>query len=112
MAETLSKARISKSLHLSPQAVGTSTGLLPSVVRRSSPHVALWRAIEATAPSFGVRLTPADVQGPAEIERAIEALAREPNGGLIVLSGPITNTHRELIAAFAVRHRLPTAYGF
>ena len=23
------------------------------------PHVALWRAIEATAPSFGVRLTPA-----------------------------------------------------
>jgi ABC-type uncharacterized transport system substrate-binding protein len=30
------------------------------------PHVALWRAIEATAPSFGVRLTPADVQGPAE----------------------------------------------
>jgi putative tryptophan/tyrosine transport system substrate-binding protein len=76
------------------------------------PHVALWRAIEATAPSFGVRLTPADVQGPAEIELAIEALAREPNGGLIVLSGPITNTHRELIAALAVRHRLPTAYGF
>ena len=76
------------------------------------PHVALWRAIEATAQSFGVRLTPADVQGPAEIERAIEALAREPNGGLIALSGPITNTHRELIAALAVRHRLPTASGF
>src|ERR1700676_2747681 len=33
------------------------------------PHVALWLAIEARAPSFGVRLTPADVQGPAEIER-------------------------------------------
>jgi ABC-type uncharacterized transport system substrate-binding protein len=76
------------------------------------PHVALWRAIEATAQSFGVRLTPADVQGPAEIERAIEALAREPNGGLIVLGGPITTTHRELIAALAVRHRLPTASGF
>ena len=29
-----------------------------------------------------------------------------------MLSGPITNTHRELIAALAVRHRLPTAYGF
>ena len=26
------------------------------------PHVAMWRSIEATAPSFGVRLTPADVQ--------------------------------------------------
>jgi putative ABC transport system substrate-binding protein len=75
------------------------------------PHVALWRAIEATAPSFGVRLTPADVQGPAEIERAIEAFAGEPNGGLIVLSGPSTINHRELITALAARHGLPAAYG-
>jgi putative tryptophan/tyrosine transport system substrate-binding protein len=76
------------------------------------PHVAMWRAIEATAPSFGVRLTAADVQGPAEIERAIEAFAREPNGGLIVLPGPITIVHRELIIALAAQHRLPAAYGF
>ena len=76
------------------------------------PHVAMWRAIEATAPSFGVRLTPADVQGPAEIERAIEAFAREPNGGLIVLPGPIAIIHRELITALAARHRLPAAYAF
>jgi putative tryptophan/tyrosine transport system substrate-binding protein len=76
------------------------------------PHVALWRAIEATAPSFGVRLTPTDVQGPAEIERAIEAFAREPNGGLIVLPGPIANAHRELVSALAAQHRLPAAYPF
>jgi putative ABC transport system substrate-binding protein len=76
------------------------------------PHVAMWRAIEATGPSFGVRLTPADVQGPAEIERAIEAFAREPNGALIVLPGPIAIAHRELIRALAARHRLPAAYGF
>jgi putative tryptophan/tyrosine transport system substrate-binding protein len=76
------------------------------------PHVAMWRAIESTAVSFGVRLTPADVQGPAEIERAIEAFAREPNGGLIVLPGPIAIVHRELITALAARHRLPAAYGF
>ena len=76
------------------------------------PHVAMWRSIEATAPSFGVRLTPADVQGPAEIEGAMEGLAREPNGGLIVLPGPITIAHRELITALAARHRLPAAYAF
>jgi ABC-type uncharacterized transport system substrate-binding protein len=76
------------------------------------PHVAMWRSIEATAPSFGVRLTPADVLGPAEIERTIEALAREPNGKLIVLPGPITIAHRELITALAARHRLPAAYAF
>jgi putative ABC transport system substrate-binding protein len=76
------------------------------------PHVAMWRSIEATAPSFGVRSTPADVQGPDEIERAIEAFAREPNGGLIVLPGPVTIVHRELIIALVARHRLPAAYGF
>src|SRR6195256_2405897 len=76
------------------------------------PHVAMWRAIEATGPSFGVRLTPADVQGPAEIERAIEAFAREPNGALIVLPGPIAIAHREQIRALAARYRLPAAYGF
>jgi putative tryptophan/tyrosine transport system substrate-binding protein len=76
------------------------------------PHVAMWRSIEATAPSFGVRLTPADVQGPDNIERAIEAFAREPNGGLIVLPGPVAIVHRELITALAARHRLPAAYGF
>jgi putative tryptophan/tyrosine transport system substrate-binding protein len=76
------------------------------------PQVAMWRAIEAAAPSFGVRLTPADVPGPDEIERAIEAFAREPTGGLIVLPGPTTIVHRELIIALAARHRLPAAYVF
>ena len=76
------------------------------------PHVAMWRAIEAIAPSFGVSLIATDVQDPAEIERAIEAFAREPNGGLIVLPGPITVNNRELIIALAARHHLPAAYPF
>jgi putative tryptophan/tyrosine transport system substrate-binding protein len=76
------------------------------------PHVAMWRAVEAMAQSFGVSLTATDVQDPAEIERAIEAFAREPNGGLIVLPGPITINHREMIIALAARHRLPAAYPF
>jgi putative tryptophan/tyrosine transport system substrate-binding protein len=76
------------------------------------PHVAMWRSIEATAPSFGVRLTPADAPDRDEIERAIEAFAREPNGGLILLSSPVTTFHRELITALAARHRLPAAYVF
>ena len=76
------------------------------------PHVAMWRAVEAMAQSFGVTLTATDVQDPAEIERAIEAFAHEPNGGLVVLPGPITNNHRELIIALAARHRLPAAYPF
>jgi putative ABC transport system substrate-binding protein len=38
------------------------------------------RAAEAVAPSLGVQLVSAAVLGATEIERAIDALAKEPNG--------------------------------
>jgi len=76
------------------------------------PHVAMWRAIEVIAPSLGVRSTAIDVQDPAEIESAIAVFAREPNGGLIVLPGPVTINHRELVIALAARHRLPAVYAY
>jgi len=73
-------------------------------------HVAMWRTIQAMAASFGVRVAATDVQKAAEIERAIEVFAREPGGGLIVLPGPISTTHGELLIALAARYRLPAAY--
>jgi putative ABC transport system substrate-binding protein len=76
------------------------------------PLVAMWRAIEAMAPSFGVQLTATDAQDPAEVESAIEGFAREPNGGLIVLPGPFTVNHRELIIALTARLRLPAIYAY
>jgi putative ABC transport system substrate-binding protein len=53
-----------------------------------APQAGMWRAIEAAAPSFRVQVTAADVRGPAEIERAIESLARESNGGLCCRTFP------------------------
>jgi putative tryptophan/tyrosine transport system substrate-binding protein len=77
------------------------------------PHVALYYTIEVLGPSIGVRSTPIDAQSPADIERAIPIFAGEPNGGLIVLGGPlITVAHRELVVALAARHRLPAIYVF
>ena len=76
------------------------------------PHVAMWSTSRATAASIGVRLTAMDVQDPAEIERGIDDFSREPNGGLIVLPGPATGAHRELIIALAARHHLPAAYAY
>ena len=75
------------------------------------PHVAIWLTIKTTAETLGLRATPADVQGSADIERVIETFARQPEGGLIVLAGPTINAHRELIAELAVRNRLPTVFG-
>src|SRR5207302_6003577 len=56
--------------------------------------------------------TSAAVRDAAEIERTIDALAGNSNGGLIVLANPATNTYRELIAALAARHRLPAIYQY
>jgi putative ABC transport system substrate-binding protein len=52
------------------------------------------------------------VRDAEDIERAIEALAREPNSGLYVNSSQATIRYRELIAALALRHRLPPVYRF
>jgi putative ABC transport system substrate-binding protein len=46
----------------------------------------------------------------ADIERAIESLARVPNGGLVVLPDSTTNQYSDLIIALAARHRLPAVY--
>ena len=46
-------------------------------------------AIQSVAPSFGVELSPVNVRDAAEIERAVTAFARSPNGGLIVTAEPV-----------------------
>jgi putative ABC transport system substrate-binding protein len=97
------------------------------VLKEIAPHVArvkfilnsknaAWagfsQAIEGAAPSFNVRVTTADTNDAAEIERAIVAFAREPNGGLIVQPDQVTVVHRELIGTLATQHRLPAVYPF
>jgi putative ABC transport system substrate-binding protein len=67
-------------------------------------------AIMAVAPPLGVELTPVGVREAGEIERAITAFTRFPNGGLIITSSILTEVHRDLIIALAARHKLPAVY--
>jgi putative tryptophan/tyrosine transport system substrate-binding protein len=68
--------------------------------------------VEAAARSFGV--IPVDllhqIGTPADIERAINAFVREPNGSLIVPPNNFYREHRALIVALAERHHLPAVY--
>jgi ABC-type uncharacterized transport system substrate-binding protein len=68
--------------------------------------------IQAVAPSLGVELRPIEVRDTSEIERAIVAFARVPNGGLIIVGTPSAPVQRDLIIALAARHRLPAVYPF
>jgi putative ABC transport system substrate-binding protein len=67
-------------------------------------------AIQAAAVSLRIELSPVDVGDAGEIERAIAALARSPNGGLIVTGSGQATAHRDLIIALAARHKLPAVY--
>jgi len=71
-----------------------------------------WGPIEAAAPAFDAMPIRAAVGSGAEIGPVLEAFAREPNGGLIVLPDITTMNHRDAIIELATRHRLPAMYPF
>jgi putative tryptophan/tyrosine transport system substrate-binding protein len=73
--------------------------------------VAQFAAIQSAAASVGVELSPIDMRNTGEIERAVAAFARAPNGGLIVTAGG-TSARRSLIITLAARHKLPAVYPF
>jgi ABC-type uncharacterized transport system substrate-binding protein len=66
--------------------------------------------IQAVAPSLRVEVSPVNVRDAGEIERAVTAFARSPNGGLITTGGGATTLLRNLIIALAARHKLPAVY--
>jgi putative tryptophan/tyrosine transport system substrate-binding protein len=67
-------------------------------------------SIAKTAPLLGLQPIPARVYTPADIDSVLDALAREPNGGLLVLPDTFTTVHRDKIVALADHHRLPAVY--
>ncbi len=68
-------------------------------------------SIEAAATAAAIKTIRAPVRNTTEIEHAIDALAAEPNGGLIVVPPPLASAYRQLIFKLAVQHRLPVIVG-
>jgi putative ABC transport system substrate-binding protein len=66
----------------------------------------------AAARSFAVEAIAAPVRDTSELESVVAALAREPNGGLVVMTDTFTSVHRVEITALAARYRLPTVYPY
>src|SRR6478752_4494325 len=67
---------------------------------------------DPASPSLGVELIPIDPRDPTEMERAITAFAREPNGGLILTGSQGVANHRNRIIALTLQYRLPNVYAF
>jgi putative ABC transport system substrate-binding protein len=71
---------------------------------------AMFGVIQAVAPSLRVEVNPVNMRDAGEIERAVAAFARAPNGGLIVTASGLADLHRHLIVTLAARHKLPAVY--
>jgi putative ABC transport system substrate-binding protein len=67
---------------------------------------------EAAALSLAMEPVRLMVQSPTDIERSLEAFAREPSGGLITPPDTVTNLHRNLIVTLAARYRLPAVHPY
>jgi putative tryptophan/tyrosine transport system substrate-binding protein len=73
---------------------------------------AYWHTLQTVAPPLALEVTRAPVHDAAEIERAIDALAHEQNGGLLVLPDTFTIVHRRPIVALTAQHRVPAVYPY
>ena len=80
---------------------------------QTAPYAASFLGpLEASAKSVGVEARAIAIHDAGEIERALDAAAREGNCGLIVLPSVFMTAHRELIVALAARYRMPGIYAF
>jgi putative tryptophan/tyrosine transport system substrate-binding protein len=69
-----------------------------------------WATIESASSSVGIEVSPISLVDAGEMESALAAFARSPNGGLIVTGSAFTVVRRDLIIALAARYRLPAVH--
>jgi putative tryptophan/tyrosine transport system substrate-binding protein len=91
--------------------------IAPNVTRAAvirDPAIAaglgMWAAIQSVSPSVAIEVSPINMTDAGEIERAVAAFARGPNGSLIVTGSALTVIHRDHIIALAARYKLPAVY--
>lgn len=91
--------------------------IAPSVTRAavlrnpSNPSgMAQFGAIQTAAGPLRVEVSPISDNDVGEIERAVEAFAGTPNGGLVATATATSSAHHDLIVTLAARYKLPAVY--
>ncbi|HYJ16585.1 MAG TPA: ABC transporter substrate-binding protein [Candidatus Limnocylindria bacterium] len=103
---------------LAPELSGKRLELLKETVPRLSRVAVLGasttpgnaqniKETELAARAFGLQLQYIDVQAPKDMETAFRAASKARADSIIVLSGPMVNSHRLQIVDLAVKSRLP-----
>ena len=68
------------------------------------------KKLQAAAPALGMKLSPFEVKGPDDIERAFTAMRSERPAALLLAGDALFGLYRERIVALAAKSRLPTLY--
>jgi putative ABC transport system substrate-binding protein len=81
------------------------------LARATSPATAQYvKEAELAAQTLGVRLHVVPVNGPGDLAGALRAI--QGGSALVVADDAVFTAHRIQIAELALKHRLPTTYGF
>ena len=105
----------------SAEAPARRIELLREVVPRLTRAALLWsadspnaradlRATEAAAAARGVELTKVEVTTETDVRAALAQIEKLHPEGLIVLADAVTLAHRQRLATFATRNKLPTVF--
>jgi putative ABC transport system substrate-binding protein len=89
---------------IAPATTHVATMYNPS----TAPHAIFVPVMERLAPQFGIALTRAEIADAAGIAAAVERIAGEPGGALVLIPDIYTSVHHEMIFPLANRSRLST----
>jgi putative tryptophan/tyrosine transport system substrate-binding protein len=70
------------------------------------------QALEAAAPTLGVKIQRVEVRVPEDFEGALEAATRQRAGALFVPGDPLVTNRPRVVAELALKYRLPTITDF
>jgi len=99
----------SKWLELLKEAA-PSTARVALVFAPEKVNEQYFAVINAAAETMALKTIRMPYGDVAELERAIDAFAAEPNGALLMVPPPPSAAETELINRLAVKHKLPTVY--
>jgi ABC-type uncharacterized transport system substrate-binding protein len=103
LASDLAGKRVELLKELVPKAKRVAVLWNPS----NQSKVTEWKDTQIAAQSVGLILVPIEAQTPAELDRALAAIRREPPDAMIAFTESFTLAFRQKIGEFALANRLP-----
>jgi putative ABC transport system substrate-binding protein len=102
---------VAKQLEILKEAVPQATRIGVLFSPTAPSHRPALQAVETAGARLGVRLVMVPVRTGEDFEGAFSTMSREQVGSFLVVSAPLTISHRARLAELALEHRLPGMVG-